>query len=300
MTNIRVEGYYSFKQYNSEGIEQDLRLKIKEENENLIVNSGLDALGSSSNLFLSCSVGTSNTPVLPTQTSLINQIATTTRKQGSVQVGSVVGIGESYTYIRQTFRYNQGEATGNLNEVGIYSQGFFLSRALIVDPLGNPTTLTVLADEWLDITYELRFYINHSELTFNFELEGINRVVRLIPALVNDSPSSTYATNNILTTNSYGTVYEGVIGDVTGKPSLGASTGIGSHMITLSPYVIGTYERDVILSAGLNDLNLNLGIKSILLTLSKNSWQMSIEPPIMKDSFRTLSLTFTFKWGVKT
>ena len=300
MTNIRVEGYYSFKQYGSDKVEKDLSLKIKEENENLIVNSGLDALGSSNNLFLSCSVGTSNTPVVPTQTSLINQIASTTRKQGNVQTGSVVGVGESYTYIRQTFRYNQGEATGNLNEVGIYSQGFFLSRALIVDPLGNPTTLTVLADEWLDVTYELRFYINHSELNFNFELEGINRVVKLKPALINDNPSSPYATNNIFTSGNYGSVHEGVVGDITGKPSSGTSTGIGSNMITLSPYVVGTYERDVILSAGLNDLNLNLGIKSMLLTLSKNSWQMSIEPPIMKDSFRTLSLTFTFKWGVKT
>lgn len=74
-------------------------------------------------------------------------------------------------YIRRGFRVRsaEGATAGNISEVGIYFGGGFgdlgpaperplASRARIVDELGNPTTITVASDEFLDLIFEWTYY----------------------------------------------------------------------------------------------------------------------------------------------
>ena len=75
-------------------------------------------------------------------------------------------------YIRHgmRFRSTEGGAAGNLSEIAMYSDTSnntttgpaatrrIHSRARIVDGAGNPTTITVLSDEFLDVIYEITMY----------------------------------------------------------------------------------------------------------------------------------------------
>lgn len=66
---------------------------------------------------------------------------------------------ERYLAVSQSWQFDPGEADGNITEVGVGpDHNNLFSRALIVDTNGNPTSITVLDDEYLIVSYELRFY----------------------------------------------------------------------------------------------------------------------------------------------
>lgn len=90
---------------------------------------------------------------------------------------SVVQSGPSdtvhFTGGRKVFQFAAGEATGTLAEVGL-SNGrhtnitgtyklYMFSRALIKNANGDPITVTVLADEILQVTYEHRMYLDSAD-----------------------------------------------------------------------------------------------------------------------------------------
>src|SRR5690606_8917143 len=79
-----------------------------------------------------------------------------------------------YTWMRKTFRFAAGVATGNLSEVGIswLTTGALFSRALILDSGGLPTTITVLADEVVDVTYEFRIMAKTDDETGSVTFTG--------------------------------------------------------------------------------------------------------------------------------
>lgn len=294
-----VEGIYSFKAINAvTGIERDLDGIISDESPNMVLDSGLNALGSQSNYIARyCKVGTSSTPVVASQTALGSEIASTSTVQA--QSAGCQATTPYFSWGRITFRFGQGVAAGNLTEVGIsdYNNVLF-SRALILDSGGNPTTLTILADEYLDVTYELRFYQETTDQNFTVTLYGVDYSVLARPANITSINTAnnfqSYFGRNILYyhTTQY-TYYNGNIGTITGQPSGSSyanSTGYGS-------YVNSSLERDFILSLGLNDGNLASGVKSVLIKTNKADWQLEFTPAIPKDNFKTLVLNIYVSWG---
>ena len=203
-----------------------------------------------------------------------------------------------------TFRFGQGVAAGNLTEVGIRSDAgpnsALFSRALIVDSGGNPTTLTILSDEYLDVTYELRFYPEMNDQTYDLTLYGENYSVLVRPANVTSVDviqAQDYFfqwINYYYTTQYY--YYNGPIGTVTGQPSGSSYANNTGH----GAYVSNSYERNFICSLGLNDGNLSGGIRSILIKTCKADWQLQFTPPIPKDSFKTLVLNIYTSWSPYT
>jgi len=91
---------------------------------------------------------------------------------------------ESGGTVKSIFRYrfNPGEATGNISELGIYigygSGNRLFSRALVRDSQGNPATITVLSDEYLDVYWE-------------FTLEVAGRTTGTLPLYHADGTTST-------------------------------------------------------------------------------------------------------------
>ena len=116
------------------------------------------------------------------------------------------------TKTKRTF--NPGIATGVLTEIGMgpNQAGTTHIRTLIKDANGNPTSITKLADDFLDVVYTLRSYVPSEDIAFNVgingtEVSGFMRPLRFFssayhawqPFIVFPSFSySTYASTGLL------------------------------------------------------------------------------------------------------
>lgn len=102
-------------------------------------------------------VGSSSQPVQHTDTGLIAPIAFTPATSSNITHGwdAVGGFGWS----RKTQSFARGAAAGNISELTTNhaaNNTSAMARALVLDVQGNPTTITVLSDEVLTITWEWR------------------------------------------------------------------------------------------------------------------------------------------------
>lgn len=105
-----------------------------------------------------CCVGSGNSTPIASQASLDAFVASTTVSLNG-QAGWDSTTNPTYLYERNTWRFAQGAAKGNLSEVGLgWGDNTLWNRALIKDTTGNPATITILADEVLDVVAEIRVY----------------------------------------------------------------------------------------------------------------------------------------------
>lgn len=290
----RFEGIYSFKAVNKDtGKERDLG--SVSDSPNMIVTEGLDAMGSADLLFQTCIVGTDSTTVSASDTGLGAQIASTTTIQADTNGAQPSA--PYFSWVRRTFRFAQGAAAGNLAEVGIKTSGNVLfSRALIVDSSSLPTTLSILADEYLDVTYEFRAYADIVDKVQNIMVNGTSYKVTLRSANVNSAASyQLYGiSSNMYSGSSYHSFYNGAIGPITGAPSGTSYT----HGRTLrGSYLKGSFNRTFIFTAGLNNANFDGGVKSILLQTAQGNFQAEFNPPLPKNNYMILTIDLTLQWS---
>lgn len=122
---------------------------------NLILDAGITRLlGTIGSVLQFISVGAGSTAPTVGQTQLVSKIAHTNRNSSFTHgYDSVDGFG----WTKFQVQFAQGAAAGNISELGVGWDGTNLwSRALVLDSEGNPTTITVLSDEFLTVIYELR------------------------------------------------------------------------------------------------------------------------------------------------
>lgn len=288
------EGIYSFKAINIEtGEARDLGSVA--DSPNMIVRTGLNAMGNANNLIRTCVVGTDSTTVSVEDTALGAQIASTTTVQ--TETYGAQSSAPYFRWYRRTFRFAQGAAAGNLAEVGIkVDDGTLFSRALIVDSAGNPTTLSILADEYLDVTYEFRTYAETVDNIVNLTVNGTGYTATLRSANVTSgSDWQQYGiASSLSSSNSYHTFYNGSIGTITGNPS-GESYQHGRSL--RGSYVPNAFERTFIFSAGLNNANFTGGVKSIYLVTSQGNFQVEFSPAIPKNNYMILTIDLTLQWS---
>ena len=261
---------------------------------NLILNGGLDRMGANSEYLGWCQVGSGSTAPVATQTALVNRIAGTNTHQNSVYGAQASA--PYYGWFRRTFRFAQGVAAGNLSEVGVgwATSGSLFSRALILDGGGSPTTITVLSDEVLDVTYELRRYPGTVDLTGTVVLDGVTHDWI--------SRASGVTTNGIWTESGpmvldFAQSFSGDIGAVTALFPSGTSRTLS---VTPLAYSSGSYTCAATVSAGLNDSNFAGGIRSIVVRsyyARIGSYQIQFDPAIPKDNTKVLSLTIQHSWA---
>ena len=292
--NTHLQGIYSFSTVNSLTGESRYLGEMVEESPNLIVTAGLNQIGSGSELFTSCVVGTDSTPTAMAMTSLGNQIASTTTQQ--TNSSGTQSSSPYFSWYRRTFRFAQGAAAGNLTEVGVKtSAGVLFSRALIVDSAGLPTTLTILADEYLDVTYEFRLYQDTTDVVLTLPLNGTNYTCTLRSANINSTPSYfEYGISSGLGSSNTTFFYSGGIASLLSSPS--GSNYYHNHNLVGS-YVNDSFERVFNFSAGLNNSNFSEGVNSLYLRTAKGQFQVGFVPAIPKTSYMTLSLNLTVKWS---
>lgn len=263
---------------------------------NLILNGGLERFGAASDYLARCQVGAGSTTPAPTDTSLSSLVANSTDA-----FTPVVGAQSSEPYfgwIRKGYRFAEGTAAGNLSEVGVgwtASGGGLFSRALILDPGGTPTTISVAADETLDVIYELRIYPPTTEGSGVIELDGAEYEWTSKSGNVTTSGNPVDASTGVVVQLNPVYAYSGITGPVTGTPS-GANTEIG---VTRSGYVANSRKISHIVSASLDQGNLPGGIKSLLLgsVVLRGCYQIEFDPPIPKNNTKVFSLTVEVSWA---
>lgn len=137
--------------------------------DNLILNSGLDAFGAGSvlnNLVFNqyMAVGTGGAAPLVTDTTLVSELGRTNSSGGFGLTADFLNNlpTELFGSKSVTRLFLEGEVNGNLTEFGMVDQaagGTFWNRALFLDaPGGSPTTVVKTVADQLRITYELRNY----------------------------------------------------------------------------------------------------------------------------------------------
>lgn len=94
--------------------------------------------------------------------------------------GAYANSGAPYYYAskRMVVRSAIGGATGNWTEIGVSPQaasGNLYSRALILDGGGSPTTFTVLSDEQMQASYELRHYPVFTDDNRTVTISGVSK-----------------------------------------------------------------------------------------------------------------------------
>ena len=137
--------------------------------QNIVLTTGLERMAVGTWIDR-CVVGTGNSTPVASQVALDNFLAVTTTTAAGVQDtgGIQVTTAPYYWFGRRTWRFANGVATGNISEVGLgWGNSNLWNRALVKDINGNPTTITVLADEYLDVVSEVRVYPKESTGSFN-------------------------------------------------------------------------------------------------------------------------------------
>lgn len=147
---------------------------------NLVLNSGIARATSNSggitsdSLLTNCVVGAGTDTPLVTDTLLQSQVAASpngARQSGTVSYDEMADEITCTTVMRYTFAL--GAVIANLSEIGIKPSSVtdLFSRALIVDGSGDPTTITVTADDQLIVDYTLTGTIGRT-VNYTMDLDG--------------------------------------------------------------------------------------------------------------------------------
>ena len=274
--------------------------RYKIEFKNLIVDQGLNNAASTTidSLVSRCRVGSSSEIPTTSDTTLgqpvggYTSVITSTYNHSS---GNPVW----YTYGRFTYTFPVGAVTGDLREIGFFDSSYnMFSHALIKDSAGNPTTVTVLADEQLFVTYEVRKYPAETDQTGTFILaiNGVDTSFSYVarPALINTTkPSNYWYGSHKLGVNTDIVAYESqTLGSVTGTPTGTAVAGSGA----IDTYVAGSFKSTLNCVFDPSVANFTNGIGSMMLC---NGFQVSFDPSIPKTSDRRLVLPLSTLYSRK-
>lgn len=181
--NLPSKGYYS--------------LSVKDKDGNIVedkcinnVNNVITYAGAFRALFdqelttsYYCKVGTGTTEITRSDTSLGSALAPESSNSSSGRAGKEVDNldGTSTLTLTRTMTFSLGAISTTISEVGVFSNSgdTFIAGQLIKDELGDPTTVTILSDEQLTVTYTLEWTVP-------------NQTVNVGSGTVTDSNSNTY------------------------------------------------------------------------------------------------------------
>lgn len=267
---------------------------------NIVLDTGLSRM-SAGTWIDRVRVGSGNSTPVASQTQLDNTIAsTTTLLGGSESVSKQTTTSPYYVASKRTYRFAEGVATGNISEVGCgWGTGLDLwNRALVKDLSGNPTTITVLSDEFLDVIVEVRYYPTQS-FSGNFNLlDKTGAIVsnHTFTGLPQFSENNTVFFIKVSGGNTY--LYSGIMNNINTSPS---ST-LG-NVLTSSTY---PSPKTLTCTSSFPLTTANGSIKTILQIFntitnqggsSGSAYKFEIDPPIVKTDQMVLSFTFSISWN---
>ena len=271
---------------------------------NLILDSGLDN-GATEDVLDVCAVGNGTSQPEVSQSSLDSLVASTSTVSSISSEALFDEENDVYGGFKDLeYTFAEGQAEGNLSEIGIgWTGNDLFSRELIRDENGDPTTITVLSDEELVVTYRLFCLVGIDPDPWGPTLvAGQERSGDVLPARLNRSQwesTSRSAVSADTTAASQFRAGGSGLADVQDSVS-GDSPSAGD--ISSLPASEGERFRDVEVLWGTGDANFGDGVNAFQFVFNgfiAGAFQMSVDPPIMKTSDDELTMVFrvTFDRG---
>lgn len=266
--------------------------------DNMILDQGLErtAVAVTSSHISHCHIGTGSTAPATSQTGL-DSFSYSTSSGGNTPSANTIFAAATPPYVEYitSRQFAIGAVTGTFSEIGMgwASTGNTLfCRELIRDTGGAPTTITVLADEGLDVEYRFRLYLESTDRTGTVTLSGVpydwtlraGSIANWLPSnylLLGMGISHPFATDTV-----YGT--GATLGAVGGVPSGGPSTTYGASK-SLASYVAGSYSRVSNDSLALGSGNVSGGIVCLSRAWNFCVFQMAFSPAIPKTNVKVMT-----------
>jgi hypothetical protein len=278
---------------------------------NLITDGGLERHATAS-IFDYCSVGSGTTTPTNADTALASFVATS----NTLTFEAIASQPNPpyYAYTRAKYRFNPPGTNRNIGEVGVgwANNGTSLwSRSLLKDINGDPTVASWLAQETLDVYYEVRKYPWLTDVTSQVVIAGVTHDLLMRCALVNahdggtNGPSwSVYGNKQyIFKPNSWQggsfwtNVYSGDIGPITGAP---AGTLVTPATQTPNAYVANSKKLTGTVVMGSTQVITGNAVRSIKVHDTIGPYQIQFTPAVSKLVDWALTLNFeTGFWGRK-
>lgn len=279
---------------------------------NLITDTGLDLVGSvntdldnaltsAQRLMGRVVVGSGNTTPAYTDTTLANRVAIGSREVSLTRQSSNYARG--YYEITVEHQFRPGEAVGTLAEVGMqHRSGPLWSRALILDPAGSPTAITVLPEDYLTVYYTLRVTIPDHDFEYEIPVtrDGGDPIVTAVTVRPLNANSASTTGGWGLNTAKLRPLrgFTGGLAIPTAPTPLGTDLGrAGSTAdVKYTPYINGSYTREVVGVTVLANWN-DVDISTLEVDMLMGIWQANFDPPLRKNSTETFTIGFGYSWG---
>lgn len=278
---------------------------------NIILDQGLDRMGNGSSSVIGyAQVGTGTTAPDPLQTSLVSPVAGSALQSsanGGISNSGSPNYETTYTWF---FTFSQGSVVGNITEVGVgwsSSGSTLFSRALILDNLGSPTSITIVALDQLTVYYRLKIIPPLSDVSGSVTIGGTPYTYTARVANVGSFANATWTfwtaqasqTGSLIQLDNAATYSSSsVLGAITGTPT--SSSGTATTTITAGSYTPGSFTREHTCTWSISQGNATGGIGAILLEYNYNAsmdFQYKFDTPIPKDNTKVLSLTASISWN---
>lgn len=279
---------------------------------NKLLLAGMNIMADRSDWMDYCHVGTDGTDPLATDTGLLGYHTGTGALSPAGVTWGTQASAPYYGWKRKTFRFPAGTVEANLSEVGVgwtdgsVDQNTLISRAKILDPVsGLPTTITPLADELLDVTYELRYYpplvdVVGPQITLNGVVYNtITRAANVTGGRWSQDIGE--AIGQYSPFDSSWAAFNGTIGTILTGPN-GVQYDSDNHNHYNSAYSNNSYERQVNCAVGATGWNASGGIRSVRFQTTAGEYQtefsaVSDGSAIPKTSLYLLRMAWMIGWG---
>lgn len=277
---------------------------------NLILNQGLDFFGggNGSNMMSYCVIGSGNSQPVYTQNKLDTAVSGVAGTDSSTKYDYDAALDGNLYKTNRVVKYSfNGLNNVNISELGLASTYgnattyFLCTRALIKDSQGNPTTITVLSGEILEVYYKLWAVFDTTDKTGQLNvLDGVgnsqiyNYIVRL-----SHVGEDKYRSLGKTLINTYFQLYPGDIGTIRNAPSVNPGQ---ASLVAPQAYTSGSYKLKLIANFG---TNFNATVRSLDISYGDNPfgcYQLRIgnakdDTALTKTNSQTLSIPIEFSWG---
>lgn len=286
---------------------------------NLITDIGLLRLasGTSSQLpvYSHLRVSTDTTEPSTFDTGLVGQVASVSSYSGS----NGVNMEEGYAWRRQTWTFPVGAIPNqNISKIGTgwgAGEGQLFSVALVKDAEGNPTSITILEDEQLRVTWEHRRYwptedtqttivntgnkggtftcTSRARLVGSWRVgEGSSGQINIFGPNIDSNVFQPRETNLFYGDAELGAITENMSGNTSGSISVSSTAGVDGASCWRR-YSLSLAQGNS--SEGIGGIAFGAGASSSF-TWGTLGFQVKIDPPIMKTNQDVLEIEVGISW----
>lgn len=277
--------------------------------DNLVLDTGLQRIGTNADWMDWLHLGSGITAPAPLQNSLVNAtykgktLAPETSTQSGTNIEDPLN---PYCWITRVFRVSPRGENRTYSELGVgWNDNNLFSRTLIKDPTGGQNTITILGDEYLDVTYETRLYmpvdtavytvtptgddvepreitvhasaLNSTSITFGWGLEYINEPRSLCRYY-------TAQGHNRFFTGGRGGLYQNPEGS-----TVGSSFNVNSMVRSSDTSMTFSFTRDLPDNVGT--------LRTFQVSQEAFCFQMEFNPPFVKTNEDRFNISYSISWG---